>query len=141
MYSKKEQLKKVKEKKVSTFGKKRSCSKKRSKKVSLEKVELSNDYYEYLHNSNQKCVICGDISIEIHHITDIKRLPIEPRRYWNRVVTLCPSHHKNSKDGIHILSKEEFYNKVMSFEKLIENSARLYEEYLEFKGYKKCCLI
>ena len=134
MYSKKEQLKKVKEKKVSTFGKKKSCLEKKSKKVSLEKVELSNDYYEYLHNSNQKCVICGDISIEIHHITDIKRLLNEPRRAWNRVVTLCPAHHKNSKDGIHILSKEEFYSRVMSFEKLIENSARLYKEYLEFKG-------
>ena len=36
MYSKDEQLKKVKEKKVSTFGKKKSCLKKRSKKVKVK---------------------------------------------------------------------------------------------------------
>lgn len=36
MYSKYEQLKKVKEKKVSTFGKKKSCLKKRSKKVKVK---------------------------------------------------------------------------------------------------------
>lgn len=132
--TKQEQLEWNKVKKVSTFGKKKSCLKKKSKKVTLEKVELSNDYYNYLHNSNQKCVICGCISIEIHHITDIKTLPNEPRRVWNRVVTLCPAHHKNSKDAIHILSKKEFYSRVMSFEKLMENSDRLYKEYLEFKG-------
>lgn len=109
--------------------------KKNSKKTKIEKVELSNDYYEYLHNSNQRCVICGDTSIEIHHITDIKRIPSEPRRVWNRVVTLCPSHHKNGKDGIHILSKEEFYIKVMSFEELMNNSQLLYKEYLKFKGH------
>ena len=36
MYSKKRQLKKVKEKKVSTFGKKKSCLKKTSKKVKVK---------------------------------------------------------------------------------------------------------
>lgn len=130
MYSKDEQLKKVKEKKISTFGKKKSCLKKRSKKTKVEKEYLSNDYYEYLHNSNQKCVVCESSLIEIHHITDIKRIPNEPRRAWNRVVTLCPTHHKNGKNGIHILSKDEFYNRVMSFEELIKKSFELYQEYL-----------
>lgn len=133
MYSKYEQLKKVKEKKVSTFGKKRSCLKKRSKKTKVEKEELSNDYYDYLHNSGQKCAICGSNLIEIHHITDIKRIPDEPRRVWNRVITLCPEHHKNGKDGIHILSKDEFYSRVMSFNKLMKKSFGLYQEYLRSK--------
>ena len=133
MYSKDEQLKKLKEKKVSTFGKKKSCLKKRSKKTQIEKEDLSNDYYDYLHNSGQKCVVCGSSSIEIHHITDIKRIPYEPRRVWNRVITLCPEHHKNCKDGIHILSKDEFYSRVMSFEKLTKKSLDLYQEYLETK--------
>ena len=135
MFTKEEQLKKVKNKKVSSFGKKVKFMSKNSKKVNFEKSELSNNYYEYLHNSNQKCIVCGDISIEIHHITDIKKIPGK-RREWNRVVTLCPNHHKNGKDGIHILSKDEFYDRVMSFEELMENSDRLYQEYLEFKGYK-----
>ena len=133
MYSKYEQLKKVKEKKVSTFGKKKSCLKKRSKKTQIEKEDLSNDYYDYLHNSNQKCVVCGNFSIEIHHITDIKRIPNEPRRVWNRVVTLCPEHHKNGKDAIHFLSKDMFYASVMSFEELMKKSLEAYQEYLEIK--------
>lgn len=133
MYTKDEQLKKVKEKKVSTFGKKKSCLKKRSKKTQIEKEDLSNDYYDYLHNSGQKCVVCGSSSIEIHHITDIKRIPDELRRVWNRVITLCPEHHKNGKHGIHILSKDEFYSRVMSFKELMEKSLELYQEYLEIK--------
>lgn len=130
LYSKEQQLKKVKEKKVSSFGKKRSSIKPRSKKNKVEKVQLSNDYYHYLHSSYQKCVVCGSSFIEIHHITDIKRIPDEPRRVWNRVITLCPEHHKNGIGGIHILSKDEFYNRVMSFEELMEKSFDLYQEYL-----------
>lgn len=126
------QLGKKKEKKVSMFGKKKHSLKKRSKKITSEKNDLSNDYYKYLHESNQTCIICGSNCIEIHHITDIKRIPGK-RREWNRVVALCPEHHKNGKDGIHILSKEEFYDKVMSLEKLLENSDRLYQEYLRSK--------
>lgn len=132
MFTKEMQLKKEKEKKVSTFGKKNSSLKKRSKKMNSEKNDLSNDYYEYLHNSNQKCVVCGDISIEIHHITDIKRIEGK-RREWNRVVTLCPYHHKNGLDGIHILPKKEFYDRVMSLEELIKKSLELYQEYLRSK--------
>lgn len=114
------------------FGTKKSSVKPRSKKVAKEKNELSNDYYNYLHNSNQKCVVCGSNSIEIHHITDIKRISGK-RREWNRVVTLCPEHHKNNKDAIHILSKNEFYDRIMSFEKLMEYSRGLYQEYLRSK--------
>lgn len=133
MFGKNQQLTWNKEKKVSAFGKKKSSLKKRSKKMSSEKNDLSNDYYTYLHESNQKCVVCGNNSIEIHHITDIKRISGK-RREWNRVITLCPEHHKNGKDGIHILSKDEFYDRVMSFEKLMEKSLDLYREYLSNKG-------
>lgn len=114
------------------FGSKKSKVKARSSKMSKEKDELSNDYYSYLHSSNQKCVVCGSNSIEIHHITDIKRIPGK-RRVWNRVITLCPEHHKNSKEAIHALSKDAFYDKIMSFEKLMEHSDRLYCEYLDTK--------
>lgn len=121
-----------KRKNKGAFGTKKSKVKARSSKMSKEKDELSNDYYKYLHSSNQKCVVCGSNLIEIHHITDIKRIPGK-RRSWNRVVTLCPEHHKNGKEGIHILSKDRFYDEVMSFEKLMEHSDRLYQEYLRSK--------
>lgn len=45
MYSKYEQLKKVKEKKVSTFGKKKSCLKNKSKKVKIkDDIDLFDTY-------------------------------------------------------------------------------------------------
>ena len=113
------------------FGKKKKTISKRSKKFSDEKNTLSNNYYKYLHNSNQKCVICGSNIVEIHHITDLKKLPNLPRRSWNRVVTLCPDHHRLGLKAIHKLSKDEFYTKVMSFEKLMEASNNLYQNYLK----------
>lgn len=122
-----------KRKSKGAFGKKKARVKPRSQKLKKEKDNLSNDYYKYLHSSGQKCVICGCDCIEIHHITDIKRLKDEPRRVWNRVVTLCPEHHKNGKNGIHILSKDEFYDEVISFSKLMKHSDRLYHEYLRSK--------
>ena len=132
MISKESQLEWNKEKKVSTFGKAKSSLKKRSKKVQKEKSSLSSAYYKYLHESGQCCVVCGTSNIELHHITDIHRIEGD-RRVWNRIVPLCLEHHKNGKDGIHILSKKEFYERVMSLEKLMEKSLELYQEYLGSK--------
>lgn len=133
MFTKEDQLKKNKIKKVSTFGKKRSSLKKRSIKVIKEKSDFSNDYYKYLHNSNQKCVVCGGNCDAIHHLTDIKRIPGK-RREWNRVVTLCNNHHDNySNESIHVLSREDFYDKIMSLDDLLKNSKLLYLEYLRSK--------
>jgi 5-methylcytosine-specific restriction endonuclease McrA len=128
------QTKKNKQKKESTFGKKKSSIKRRSQKMRVEKENLSNLYYEYLHTSNQKCAVCGGSCDAIHHITDIKRIKGK-RRVWNRVVTLCNKHHDNySNESIHVLSREKFYDKIMSLEDLLSHSKRLFLQYLEYKG-------
>lgn len=119
--TKESQLKHNKKAKVKTFNKRKVTQKE------------AKDYYEYLHSSNQKCVICGGADIELHHISDLKKLPKEPRRDNKRLVVLCKNHHKDSKKGIHIMSKEEFYSTQMQFLDLMFHSKRLYKEFLSEK--------
>ncbi len=85
-------------------------------------------YAKWIHSNNKVCVICGDANIEIHHITDINRID-GIRRDNRRVVTLCKNHHKESKFGIHIMAKEDFYLNVMDLDKLLFHSKLLLEEY------------
>jgi len=114
-----------------SFGTKPSRIKPRSKKMIAEKLD-SNPYNSYLHNSGQVCIVCGYHKIEVHHITDIKRIKGK-RRCWKRAVTLCDEHHNrfNSKVSIHALS-DRFYDEIMSFEKLMWHSDRLWNEYQEY---------
>ena len=118
-----------------TFGQKKSKIKPRSKKVSLEK-KISNPFYEWIHGSGQVCVVCGCGDIDVHHITDLQKIDGK-RREWDRVVVLCKAHHKgdsvyaDNSDAIHVLSKEEFYRRIMSFEKLMVCSDNIYKEYKE----------
>lgn len=113
------------------FGKKANRLKPRSKKMQIEKLH-SNPYNSYLHNSGQACIVCGNPNIEIHHITDIKRIKGK-RRCWKRAVTLCDEHHNrfNSKVSIHALS-DRFYVEIMSFKKLMWHSDRLWNEYQDY---------
>jgi hypothetical protein len=76
--------------------------------------------------------VCGRKDIEIHHITDIHRIDGE-RRLHERVVPLCKNHHKDSNFGIHIMSKEDFYENVMDLDTLLFHSERLLGEYDECK--------
>lgn len=121
------------------FGTKKYHLKKRSKKVQKEKTEKSNPFYEWVHNSGQVCAVCGCTNIDFHHITDVQKIDGK-RREWDRGIVLCKAHHKgdsvyadNSK-AIHILSKEEWYATVMSFEEMMRHSDSLYERYLEYRG-------
>lgn len=88
-------------------------------------------YANWIHSNNKVCVICGGANIEIHHITDLysKVLEHKQRRDDKRVVTLCKEHHKEGKDGIHILSKQDFYINVMSLDNLLTHSSKLLQEY------------
>jgi len=86
-------------------------------------------YANWIHSNNKECVICGRSDIEIHHITDIKRIAGK-RRDDKRVVPLCKSHHKEGENGIHILSKNDFYENVMDLDALLKHSSELLEEYL-----------
>ena len=60
--------------------------------------------------------------------TDINRID-GVRRDDKRVVTLCKNHHKESKFGIHIMAKEDFYLNVMDLDTLLFHSKLLLKEY------------
>jgi len=91
-------------------------------------------YANWIHSNNKQCVVCGGYDIEIHHITDVKRIKGK-RRDDKRVVPLCKNHHKDSKFGIHIMSKDEFYENVMDLDTLLFHSKELLNEYLECIKY------
>jgi len=115
--------------KIPKFGFKSNRIKARSIKYQKEKDDYSNEYYSYLHNSKQKCIICSNPCINVHHLTDIYRIKGK-RRSWDRVVTLCNKHHDNySKESIHMLNHSVFYETIMSLESLLFHSRRLLEEF------------
>ena len=95
MYSKEQQLKKVKEKKVSTFGNKKSCLKKKSKKSLLTKEE--QDYLIWLQSrENSVCFVCGkrnfNDDLEWHHV---KQSSSDKKNHF-RLIPLCGHlHHRN----------------------------------------------
>lgn len=123
------------------FGTKKYHLKKRSDKTQSEKIEKSNPFYDWIHNSGQVCAVCGCSDIDIHHITDLKNIKGK-RRSWDRVIVLCKAHHKGDSlyhyngNAIHVLSKERFYATVMSFEEMMRHSDSIYEEYLNYKEIK-----
>ncbi len=93
MYSKYEQLKKVKEKKVSTFGKKKSCLKKKSVKNQISKDE--KDYLDWLQNQSYGCFVCGQQNgIEWHHV---KKFSSDKKNHF-RLIPLCFMHHRISNE-------------------------------------------
>lgn len=85
-------------------------------------------YANWIHSNNKPCAVCGRLDIEVHHITDIHRIA-GTRRDDKRVIPLCKSHHKEGKEGIHIMSKEMFYREVMELELLLKCSSDLLKEY------------
>lgn len=50
----------------------------------------NKEYLNYMHNSDKNCIICGDINIELHHV----KTKTLTDRADNRVVPLCPNHHR-----------------------------------------------
>lgn len=77
--------------------------------------------------------MCDKYDIELHHITDIHRIEGD-RRSHQRVVPLCKVHHKESKFGIHNMSKIDFYENIMDLDTLLFHSKELLKEYKEDKG-------
>jgi len=85
-------------------------------------------YAKWIHTNNKQCVVCGRYDIEVHHITDVKRIS-GPRRDDKRVVPLCKDHHKEGKFGIHNMCKDDFYENVMDIDTLLFHSGELLKEY------------
>ena len=90
MYTKKEQLKKFKKKKVSTFGKK-NILKKKSQNLSKDE----KDYLDWLQNQSYGCFVCGQQNgIEWHHV---KKFSSDKKNHF-RLIPLCFMHHRISNE-------------------------------------------
>ena len=90
MYTKEEQLKKVKKKKVSTFGKK-NILKKKSQNLSKDE----KDFLNWLQNQSYGCFVCGQQNgIEWHHV---KKFSSDKKNHF-RLIPLCFMHHRISNE-------------------------------------------
>ena len=128
MYSKQEQLKKDKVKKVSTFGKKKSCLKKKSKKSLLTKEE--QDYLTWLQGrENSVCFVCGkrnfNDDLEWHHV---KNSSSDKKNHF-RLISLC-GHlpHRNGDLSPHGNAKR--WRETFTLEMQMEYATEIHLEYL-----------
>lgn len=132
MFSKQEQLKKDKVKKVSTFGKKNSCLKKKSKKSLLTKDE--QDYLTWLQvRENSVCFVCGkrnfNDDLEWHHV---KKSSSDKKNHF-RLIPLCGHlHHRNGDLSPHGNAKR--WRETFSLEMQLIYAAEIHLEYLNSKG-------
>jgi hypothetical protein len=132
LFSKQEQLKKDKVKKVSTFGKKNSCLKKKSKKSLLTKEE--QDYLTWLQGrENSVCFVCGkrnfNDDLEWHHV---KKSSSDKKNHF-RLIPLCGHlHHRNGDLSPHGNAKR--WRETFSLEMQLIYAAEIHLEYLNSKG-------
>ncbi len=125
-------MKKVKEKKVSTFGKKKSCLNKKSKKNLLTKEE--QDYLTWLQGrENTVCFVCGkrnfNDDIEWHHV---KNSSSDKKNHF-RLIPLCGHlHHRNGDLSPHGNAKK--WRETFSLEVQLIYAARIHLEYINSKG-------
>ena len=128
MFTKEDQLKKDKVKKVSTFGKKKSCLKKKSKKSLLTKDE--QDYLTWLQGrENSVCFVCGrrnfSDDLEWHHV---KQTSSDKKNHF-RLIPLCGHlHHRNGDLSPHGNAKK--WKATFSLQVQMEYATDIYEEYL-----------
>jgi hypothetical protein len=80
-------------------------------------------YLAYMHNSGKKCLVCGSCNIELHHI----KTKTMTDRADNRIVPLCPEHHRGTFSP-HGFNSNEFYE-AHTKEFLLEEAERFYNEY------------
>ena len=128
MYSKQDQLKKDKVKKVLTFGKKKSCLKKKSKKSLLTKEE--QDYLTWLQGrENSVCFVCGkrkfNDDLEWHHV---KNSSSDKKNHF-RLIPLCGHlHHRNGDLSPHGNAKR--WRETFTLEMQLIYATEIHLEYL-----------
>lgn len=92
-----------------------------------EKPFKSKAYLDWFHCQNFGCLVCGDNTIEAHHV-----LRGGDGRPDDTVVPLCPEHH-NGKYSPHGFNSRQF-GKDYPKDVLLEIASRLFNSYLEEQG-------
>ena len=124
MYTKEEQLKKVKKKKVSTFGRK-NILKKKSQNLSKDE----KDYLDWLQNQSYVCFVCGQQNgIEWHHV---KKFSSDKKNHF-RLIPLCFMHHRISNElSAHGTPRK--FREAFTYEEQLFYAAKIHLEYLKNK--------
>ena len=92
------------------------------KKAPLKQRPYKNKFYlKWLHNKGLECLVCGVQQIELHHIDQGAK-----GRADNRVVPLCPEHHRG-RFSPHGADKKDFEAEFM--EQMEEKCAELFGEF------------
>jgi len=133
MYTKQQQTKKNKEKKIGTFEKKKYTLKKRSPK---NKISIKEQ--EYLNHLNSirdtvPCFVCGqnraNDPIEWHHV---KNRSSDKKNHF-RLIPLCGNrHHRNGNISPHGNAKK--WRDIFTYEDQLLEGARYHLKYLNMKG-------
>ena len=63
----------------------------------------SKEYLQWAHNSDQRCIVCGSMKVEAHHL-----LAGSLGRPDDKIVMLCPEHHRG-KFSPHGFDSDMFY--------------------------------
>ena len=120
MYTKKEQLKKVKKKKVSTFGKK-NILKKKSQNLSKDE----KDFLNWLQNQSYGCFVCGQQNgIEWHHV---KKSSSDKKNHV-RLIPLCFMHHRLGRLSPH--GGPKLWKETYTYEEQLLAAAAIHLRYL-----------
>ena len=83
-------------------------------------------YLHYLHNSGQKCLVCGSNCIELHHVkTKHNRLKDD-----SHIIPLCPDHHRGPEFSAH--DTPAAFRARYSDEHLLQVAAVLFAEYEKY---------
>ena len=96
----------------------------REKQAPLKPKPYKNMFYlRWLHTQSLTCLVCGVRQIELHHIDQGYK-----GRADNRVVPLCPEHHRG-RFSPHGADKKEF--EAMHMDEMEAMCVELFEEFEE----------
>ena len=91
---------------------------------SIKKKPYKNKFYlAHLHNNWLTCMVCDVPQIELHHLDQGMK-----GRADNRVVPLCPEHHRG-RFSPHGADKKEF--EAMYMDEMEDKADELFEEFTQ----------
>lgn len=111
------------EKPKSTFGKRKAFKKKRTT------TDHELEYLNWCKSLDLRCVICDKKPTELHHVIDMHRIDGKTRDH-KRVIPLCIEHHRIGKDAIHRVSREYFYENIMTLDEILTRASSLYDNFI-----------
>ena len=120
----------LKDKPVSTFGKKPFKGKSKNRKGNTKVTKLELNYLSWLNDNRDRftCIVCECHGVEFHHV---KRDSTDKKNH-KRLLPLCEKHHKSSLDfSAHGTPKKFRATYPMEFQYIMADE--IYNNYLKEK--------